>query len=197
MIRIVEAPASALAEYAAISIAFEVRTVLDVSTPAHGLGGLTLAERHLSTPYIKDYDAPPGDSPLSWARRFDLSTWTLLLARSGTEAVAGAAVAFDAPELQMLDGRRDLAILWDIRVAPDARGRGVGSALFAAVEAWSAARGARHLKVETQNVNVPACRFYARHGCVLGAINRFAYPELPDETQLLWYKELARTSTRA
>jgi hypothetical protein len=27
-------------------------------------------------------------------------------------------------------------------------------------------------------------------GCVLGAIHRFAYPELPNETQLLWYKNL-------
>ena len=47
------------------------------------------------------------------------------------------------------------------------------------------------MKVETQNVNVPACRFYARQGCVLGAINRFAYPDLPDEVQLLWYKTLS------
>jgi len=44
--------------------------------------------------------------------------------------------------------------------------------------------------VETQNVNVPACRFYARMGCVLGGIHRFAYPELPGEARLLWYKAL-------
>jgi hypothetical protein len=35
-----------------------------------------------------------------------------------------------------------------------------------------------------------ACQFYARQGCTLGAIHRFAYPELPEETQLLWYKQL-------
>ena len=27
-------------------------------------------------------------------------------------------------------------------------------------------------------------------GCKLGAINRMAYPQLPDEIQLLWYKEI-------
>jgi hypothetical protein len=27
-------------------------------------------------------------------------------------------------------------------------------------------------------------------GCVLGAIHRHAYPDLPDETQLLWYRAL-------
>ena len=30
-----------------------------------------------------------------------------------------------------------------------------------------------------------------RMGCELGAMHRFAYPELPDEVQLLWYKALA------
>jgi ribosomal protein S18 acetylase RimI-like enzyme len=99
-------------------------------------------------------------------------------------------VAFDTTGVDMLEGRSDLSVLWDIRVAPDARGRGVGAALFRAAEAWAAARGCRWLKVETQNVNVPACRFYARQGCVLGGIHRFAYPELPDEIQLLWYRDL-------
>jgi ribosomal protein S18 acetylase RimI-like enzyme len=76
-------------------------------------------------------------------------------------------------------------------VAPDARGRGVGGALFRAADAWAASRGCRRLEVETQNVNVGACRFYARQGCALAAIDRLAYPELPDETMLLWCRELA------
>ena len=46
------------------------------------------------------------------------------------------------------------------------------------------------LKVETQHVNVAACRFYGRRGCTLGAVHRDAYPSLPDEIQLLWYKPL-------
>jgi GNAT superfamily N-acetyltransferase len=90
----------------------------------------------------------------------------------------------------MLEGRRDLSLLWDIQVAPDARGRGVGSALFERVEAWALAQGCRELKVETQNINVPACGFYARHGCEPRAARHAAYPELPEEIQLLWYKDL-------
>jgi hypothetical protein len=46
------------------------------------------------------------------------------------------------------------------------------------------------LKVETQNTNAPACRFYARHGFELRVVNRAAYPTLPDEIQLFWYKDL-------
>jgi hypothetical protein len=49
----------------------------------------------------------------------------------------------------------------------------------------------RKLKVETQNINVPACRFYASQGCVLAAVNRMAYREPQDEIQLLWYKDLS------
>ena len=90
----------------------------------------------------------------------------------------------------MLAERPDVALLWDIRVTPDARGLGIGSALVAHVEAWADAHGATWLEVETQAINGPACRFYARHGFVLEAVNRGAYAELPDETQLLWYKRL-------
>jgi hypothetical protein len=46
------------------------------------------------------------------------------------------------------------------------------------------------LKAETQNINVPACRLYAKHGFVLGVINRYAYAALPDEVELIWCKEL-------
>lgn len=46
------------------------------------------------------------------------------------------------------------------------------------------------MKVETQNTNVPACRFYRRMGCTLGAIDRLAYGHQPDEVQLMWFKEL-------
>ena len=92
----------------------------------------------------------------------------------------------------MLEGRRDLAVLWDIRIFPDARGHGVGSALFERVEAWAQFHGCRQLKIETQNTNVPACRFYERQGCQLRAIHRAAYPQLPQEIQLLWYKDLPR-----
>ena len=66
----------------------------------------------------------------------------------------------------------------------------MGFALLQAVEDWARARGCRQLKVETQNINVAACKFYARQGFVLAAVDRFAYPTLPHEIQLLWYKNL-------
>jgi GNAT superfamily N-acetyltransferase len=184
-----EEPLTSTAEYAAVSIAFEVRRVLDVQTIDGGMGGFALSERALDVPYVKDYNVDDG-GPARWRERFDISNWGFLAARMDGRLVGGAAVAFDTPGVNMLEGRRDLAVLWDIRVAPDVRGTGVGAALFRAAEAWAAARGCRQMKVETQNINLPACRFYARRGCVLGAIHRFAYPDLPHEVQLLWYRDL-------
>lgn len=187
---IIEESIVAAAELSRIPISFEVVSVFDVSAPEGGLGGLILSERRLDAPYVKDYDTAEGENPTEWAGRFDVSNWGLIGAHSNGVRVGGAVVAFDTPGVNMLEGRRDLAVLWDIRVLPEARVRGVGSALFRAAEAWAAARGCGQLKIETQNINVPACRFYARQGCVLGAINRFAYRQLPDEVQLLWYKTL-------
>jgi GNAT superfamily N-acetyltransferase len=104
--------------------------------------------------------------------------------------VGGAAVALGTSNVELLEGRKDLAVLWDLRVAGEARRHGVGTALVRAASAWALGRGCTDLKVETQNVNVPACRFYAAQGFELRAINRLAYRTLPDEVQLLWYKPL-------
>lgn len=189
---IAEEPMAALAKYARVPIVFTVDCVVDVTDRADDPGRFVLAERRLDVPYEKDYDAIDGEGPLQWARRFDLSNWTLFTARIAGRRVGGAAVAFDTPGLTMLEGRRDLAILWDIRVSPDARRQGVGSALFAKVETWARLHGCRQLKIETQNTNVQACRFYERQGCRLRAIHHDAYPELPGEVQLLWFKDLPR-----
>jgi GNAT superfamily N-acetyltransferase len=180
----------ALGDHARVSIAFEVRERLAVRAPDGGLGGLPLVLERVVPPYVKDYDAGPDDHPTAWARRFDLTRWGILAAHDGAARVGGAVVAWDTPDVALLEGRADLAVLWDLRVAPPRRGQGIGAALFGAAEAWARARGARWLKVETQNVNVAACRFYARRGCVLGAVHRLAYPALPDEAQLLWYRRL-------
>ncbi|HXG69285.1 MAG TPA: GNAT family N-acetyltransferase, partial [Gemmatimonadaceae bacterium] len=128
--------------------------------------------------------------PADWPGRFDVSNWGFLSARINGKRVGGAVVAFRSPDLDMLEGRDDLAVLWDIRVAPDARGKGIGSALVAATEEWARERGARLLKVETQNINVPACHFYAGHGFVLDSVDPSAYADHPDEIQLLWIKDL-------
>lgn len=193
-IEVSEEPIGALDEYARIPIAFEVNEVVDVIAESEGTR-FGLSARRVAAPYLKDYDAINRETPAQWAKRFDVSKWGVIIARIDQQCVGGAAIAYDTPALGMLEGRVDLAVLWDIRVVPSMRRRGVGRALFEAVETWALARGCRQLKVETQNVNAAACRFYARRECVLRAAHRHAYPEFPDEIQLLWYKDLAATTT--
>ena len=185
-VEVVDEPLSSLVSHAGTPIAFTVESVFDVHERPDG--SFELVERPIDVPYAKDYDAI--EPPAQWAERFDLRRWGLLGAHRDGIRVGGAVIAFDTPGVDMLEGRSDLAVLWDLRVAPGARRLGVGHALFAAGEEWARARGCTELKVETQNTNLPACRFYAAEGCDLREVNRGAYAALPEEIQLLWCKRL-------
>jgi len=185
---VTEEPHWKLDDYAQIPMSLEVDEIFEVAAEKSDPLGYKLTRRAVHVPYIKDYDAI--ENPRDWSQAFDLSNWGLLVASSNQVRIGGAAVAFDTPGLIMLEESRDIAVLWDIRVSPDVRGKGVGSALFKAAEKWAIAKGCRELKVETQNINVPACRFYAKQGCVLRAIRPNAYREFPDEVQMLWFKKL-------
>lgn len=90
----------------------------------------------------------------------------------------------------MTDGRDDVAVLRDIRVKPGSTRAGVGTALFERVVGWAGESGMQMLKIETQNNNVAACRFYQKMGARLGGVQRHAYGDYPDEVMLLWYLEL-------
>ncbi len=190
-IRVVEESTSVLSDYGKIPIAFEVSSVFEVKVLDHGLGGIRLTEHRLDRPRWKDYDSYENEGPGRWAKQWDLSNWQVLSAYIGTARVAGGVVAWNTPGVHMLEGRDDIGVLWDLRVAPAHRRRGIGGELIEAAAAWASNRGCRMLKVETQNVNVPACRLYANHGFILRTIVPGAYPELPDEVQLIWCRDLA------
>ena len=170
-VRIAAVPLSALADYGSVPIRFTVTSVLDAEPINNGLGGWRLTERQLAVPYEKDYDRP--EPPTRWARHGDLANWTMLAAytEEGEERVGGAVVAHRTPGVHMLEGRDDLAMLWDIRVRPDVRRHGFGHLLFEAAANAARRWQCRLLKVETQNINVGACRFYAREGCQLRGIH--------------------------
>jgi len=177
----------ALASWSAVPIAFEVKTVYRVEDAG---SGWTLTEEKVDRPWVKNYESE-GDESAEWASRFDLSNWGFLQAFVRDRAVGGAAVAFRTSTVDMLEERDDLAVLWDLRVHPDYRGKGVGKHLFQAAVAWARSRGARQLKIETQNVNVPACKFYKGMGCRLGKIGTYP-PPYENEVMLLWLLDLVR-----
>lgn len=185
-IRIIEEPIENLPAYSEIPIAYCVEARFRIEP---GQGGPALIEEPV-TLYLKDYDALPGNKPTDWAELWNLTNWGILAAYDGEQRVGGAIIAWKTPGLDMLRGRDDLAVLWDLRVHPDYRGRSVGSRLFGHAVQWARARGCRALEVETQNTNVPACRFYSRQGCQLSKVDSQAYPELPNEVQLIWTHDL-------
>lgn len=177
-----------LKEYASIPIAFVVQSRLDLSEDA---GGLRLAPKPVP-PYVKDYDAYPGNGPLYWADSWDLSNWGFLGAYCGGERIGGCALAWSTDGVEILEGRSDLAVVWDLRVHPASRAQGCGKALLLSADRWAKARGCEQLKVETQDINIPAGRLYAAHGFRLRQIVSGVYLDFPDELQLLWYKSLAK-----
>lgn len=184
-LRITEDSFDCLGEYASIPIAFEVKSRLGIHLIDGGLGGIRLVEEPVA-PYTKDYDAIPGEGPASWPERFHTENWAVFAAYDGATRVGGAVVAWNAPGVDMLRGRDDLTVLWDIRIHPYWRGRGIGRSLFAEAVRWAVARGCVSLEIETQDINVPACRFYRCQGCTLKSLCIDAYPEAPGEAQLIW-----------
>jgi GNAT superfamily N-acetyltransferase len=179
--------------YAKIPISFTVSSILKVDLINNGIGGIQLIEEAVNTPYIKDYDKSPEGGPMEWSSHFDLRNWGFFLAYEDSIPVAAAAIAFNTNGINMLEGRDDLSVLWDIRVNPEKRGLGIGKTLFNKSCNWFLLHGCKQMKIETQNINSVACHFYQHMGCNLGTINRYAYiqdPLLAHEIMLNWYIDL-------
>jgi ribosomal protein S18 acetylase RimI-like enzyme len=117
------------------------------------------------------------DDDLSWERRRDGyrallegSDAFVLLARAG-EVPAGYAVVKIRPgDDDTWPVGAHLAELISLAVAPDARGRGLGTALMDAVDAELERRGVRDLEVAVMAGNDRARRFYERRGLRVGEV---------------------------
>ncbi len=187
VITIKEDSMKALDKYSEVSIAFMVEARY-VAVPIGGTGeAWRLVRERVEKPWVKDYDG--GESPTRWLR-WDNTNWRILSAFVGEERVGGAIVVHDSPELCFLEGRDDLAAIWDIRVAPEWRRRGVGAKSFERVVTYAKSVGCEELKIETQDVNVNACDFYASRGCRLASVIPGAYEEWPEEVEFDWWLDL-------
>ncbi|MHB1931247.1 MAG: GNAT family N-acetyltransferase [Acidimicrobiales bacterium] len=80
-----------------------------------------------------------------------------------------------------------VALLDELYVAPELRGRGLGSALLAAAETVVRQRGVELLEINVDGEDTDARRFYERHGYV----NR---EPGQDEPQLYYFRELTAMS---
>lgn len=175
-------------QYDRIPMLVHVASYYKIVKINRGLGGFTLVETPIES-YIKYFCVGNDESVERW-KRFDLSKWAFFMAFDGERPVGAATIASRDKEVNMLSGRNDLAVLWDIRVDDAYKHQGVGQALFDMAVDWSRNQGLVQMKIECQNNNVPAVRFYHKQGAVLSAIDEYAYynePEYRHETQFIWF----------
>ena len=95
---------------------------------------------------------------------------TCVLAEQGTE-VLGFVLSYRPP------GRSDELFVWQIGVAPEARGRGLGTRMLDAVLAQPACQGVQYLTATVSPDNEPSRRMFAavarRRGVAISILPRF------------------------
>lgn len=81
------------------------------------------------------------------------------------------------------------ALIEDIAVAKEWRHKGVGTELLKAAFEWAKKKELIGAMLETQDVNVAACRFYAKNRFVIGAVDNRLYSKFStaNEKAIFWY----------
>jgi ribosomal protein S18 acetylase RimI-like enzyme len=131
--------------------------------------GFALRERRLPAPTAKRFpldDVRSDDRP--WSHGF--------VAEEG-----GACVGFAAAGLEPWNRR---LVLWHLYVQPSARGQGVGRQLVERVAELGRELGARHVWLETSNLNVPGVAAYRALGFSLTGIDATLYDATPAEGEI-------------
>lgn len=190
MVSFKEVDSSFFALYDSVSMNVEVRSEYRVERVDSGLGGLILNEVEVK-PYVKDLSKY--EIATEYEREFDISTWRFYMAFDGEIPVGAMTVAGTTEGMNMLYGRKDACVLWDIRVADGYKRKGIGQKLFDMGRKGAKEDGYRQMIIECQNNNVTACKFYKKQGAVLSKIDMYAYfsdADIMDEIQLLWYLDL-------
>ena len=189
-----------LPTYAGIPESFRVESVLRAAPVDRGLGGLALERREVK-PYVKwaeQHDEASG--PTGWPEKYEVDNWGIFMAFEGQEPLGGIAIGADAPGgLRSAFEEDDVAVVWDVRVHPEARRRGIATELFMRGADWARENGFRRLKLEVTSANLPMCLFCIKAGCELAAVHRYGYetvPEASDEAMLIWFYELERRDSK-
>ncbi len=104
---------------------------------------------------------------------------TIFLAYSDTECVGQIVLKRDWNRYAFIE---------DICIAKSFRGQGIGTAFIQKAIEWAKNSDLKGLALETQDNNLLACRFYAKCGFVIGAVNTMLYRNFDnDEFAVFWY----------
>lgn len=174
-------------EYDKVPMLVHVKSIYKLEKINNGLGGIIFKEEVVEE-YIKDLGVYEIAS--KYEEEFDISNWGFYMAFENEKPIGAVTIASKTENMLMLEGRSDLAVLWDIRVDDKYKNMGIGSKLFELAVEWSKLNAFKQIKIECQNNNVPACKFYSKKGAVLSKIDEYAYyndSNLRNEAQFIWY----------
>lgn len=185
-----EVDKSFLELYDKVSMNVDVKSEYKVKRIDRGLGGLILEEVQVE-PYIKDLSIY--EHAIEYENEFDITNWRFYMAFDGDIPVGAMTVAGETEGLDMICGRKDACVLWDIRVADTYKHKGIGQKLLDMGILDAKRDGYRQMIIECQNNNVQACKFYQKQGAVLSKIDMDAYyfdPKIRHEIQFIWYLDI-------
>jgi ribosomal protein S18 acetylase RimI-like enzyme len=177
-------------EYDTIPMQVHVKSHYELERLNNGLGGIILKEVPVKT-YVRDFSDHAKATKFS--EKFDITNWGFFMAFDNKKPIGAVTIVSKTPDINMLDGRDDLTVLWDIRVDDNYKQQGIGQQLFDLAVGWSRNNGFKQMKIECQNNNVPACKFYHKQGSILRKIDEYAYmddSESAFEVQFIWYIDL-------
>lgn len=135
----------------------------------------TYTEEVLSAPYLKRYENDDVD-----ASYIENETKAVFFYYDNQRCIG---------QIKLLSNWNGYTLIEDIGVSKNARNKGIGTKLLEAAVQW--AKQNRHigLMLETQDVNLAACRFYARNNFVIGGVDTMLYSKFSTakEKAIFWY----------
>jgi streptothricin acetyltransferase len=152
--------------------------VLGRLIPAFSNPKWTWTEELFETPYEKRYP----DDELDYSEYIGNPDKIIFMAYVDNKCVG---------QIRLRRNWNKYCYIGDIAVAREYRGMGLGRELINAAIQWAKKGGMLGLMLETQDINLAACRFYHRCGFVLGAVDTMLYGNCPnkDEKALFWYMQ--------
>ena len=157
---------------------------LSVDRPRLATTGDAAIVAELLDAFNREYSTPtPGVAVLAARLERLLACGDTIALLTGDPAVAVALLTL-RPNVWY---QGPVALLDELYVAPELRGRGLGSALLTAAEAVTRQRGGEVLEINVDGYDTDARRFYERHG--------YANSEPGEDQPLLYYfRELGDVS---
>ena len=160
---------------------------VDAALSLHAEDGRITYTMHPVTLYVKQYGPEVYDAQ-AYIDKPDHAAWLAYV----DNRLAG--------QILVHENWNRYAIIWDIAVNPPFRRQGVGSRLIEQAIAWARERHLPGVMLETQNINVAACRLYERCGFVLGGFDSYLYRGImpgTNEIALYWYLPVGWEATAA